>query len=175
MRLILPARFYMILFATGAGTFFVHELAHWMTGIVLGHDMVATPNHVWSRNPMDVVDQALVSATGPVVTIIQGLIGFRLVRRSGSRFGFALLYMAFFMRLLAAGMSVFNPNDEARVSQLLGLGTWTIPVVVVAGLLVLLVAASRQLRLGWRDQLFCYITASIVVSAIVGVDQVFWR
>lgn len=175
MRTSLSARFYLVLFAVGAGTFLVHEFAHWLTGIALGHDMVATPNHVWSRQPMDAVDQALVSAMGPVVTIVQGLIGFRLVRRNGSRFGFALLYMAFFMRLLAAGMSAFNPNDEARVSQLLGLGTWTIPVVVVAGLLVLVVAASRQLRLGWRDQLFCYITASVVVSAIVGLDQVFWR
>jgi len=51
-------------------------------------------------------------------------------------------------------MSLFNPNDEARVSQLLGVGTWTLPLSVVGGLLVLVVAASRELRLKFRDQFF---------------------
>lgn len=171
----LPPRFYVTLFFVGIGTFLVHELAHWLTGIAIGHDMVATPNHVWSRNPMSALDQSMVSSAGPVITIAQGIVGFWLVKRHRSQFGFALLYMAFFMRLLAAGMSFFNPNDEARVSQLLGLGIWTLPLIVVAGLFGLLVSASRNLKLRSRDQLFCYLVASIVVTLIVGADAVLWR
>lgn len=170
----LPAGFYVTLFLVGIGTFLVHEFAHWITGVALGHDMVATPNHVWSRAPMSTWDQALVSAAGPLVTVVQGVVGFWLVGSRRSLFGFALLYMAFFMRLLAAGISLFNPNDEARISQLLGLGAWTLPVAVVVGLLVLLVSASRRLQLGVRDQFFCYLTASIVVSLIVGADMMLW-
>lgn len=172
---VLDARFHLILFCVGIATFLVHESAHWLTGVAMGHDMVATPNHVRSSSPMDALDQALVSAAGPLVTIVQGILGFRLVRRNQSRPGFALLYMAFFMRLLAAGASLFNPNDEARLSQLLGLGTWTLPLVVVAGLLALLVSASRALRLRFSDQFCCYLVASIVASLIVGVDAMFWR
>ena len=172
---IFPAGFYVLLFLIGIGTFLVHELAHWLAGVALGHDMVATPNHVWSTSPMSVNDQALVCAAGPLVTILQGIFGFWLVRHRRSPLGFALLYMAFFMRLLAAGLSVFNPNDEARISQLLGLGTWTLPLVVVVGLLVLVGAASRRLRLGFRDHLFCYLLASVVVTLIVGVDMTLWR
>lgn len=172
---VLTARFYAVLFFVGIGTFLVHEFAHWLTGVAIGHDMVATPNHVWSRDPMGALDQTMVSAAGPLVTLAQGILGFWLVKRRRSQFGFALLYMAFFMRLLAAGLSFSNPNDEARVSQLLGLGTWTLPLVVVAGLLGLLVAASRHLELRFRDQFFCYLSASIVVSLIVGVDMAFWR
>lgn len=167
-------RFFVILFLVGIGTFFIHEFAHWITGIALGHDMVATPNHVWSKNPMGEWDQMLVSATGPLVTITQGIIGFWFVKKWQSHFGFALLYMAFFMRLLATGMSFFNPNDEARVSQLLGLGTWTLPLIVVIGLFVLVVSASRELRLRLRDQVFCYLVASIAVSLIVGLDMALW-
>ena len=172
---VLSARFYAILFFVGIGTFFVHEFAHWITGVALGHDMLATPNHVWSRKPMSIRDQALVSATGPLVTIAQGIFGFWLVKSRRSRLGFALLYMAFFMRLLATGVSLFNPNDEARISQLLGLGTWTLPLIVVTGLFVLLVSASRDLKLRFRDQFFCYLVASIVISLIVGVDMTLWR
>ncbi len=123
---------------------------------------------------MSILDQTMVSAAGPLVTIAQGIFGFWLFKRHRAQFGFALLYMAFFMRILAAGMSFFNPNDEARISQLLGLGTWTLPLVVVIGLFGLLVSASRDLKLRFRDQFFCYLTASIVVSLIVGVDMALW-
>lgn len=172
---IFSAKFYAVLFLVGIGTFFIHELAHWVAGLALGYDMVATPNHVWSTNPMSARDQGLVSAAGPLVTIVQAIFGFWLVKRRRSPLGFALLYMAFFMRVLAAGMSLFNANDEARVSQLLGVGTWTLPLIVVVGLLVLVVAASRALRLGLRDQFFCYVVASVVVTLIVGVDMTLWR
>ena len=171
----LSPKFYVTLFFVGIGTFLVHEFAHWLTGIAIGHDMVATLNHVWSRNPMSALDQSMVSSAGPVITIAQGIAGFWLAKHHRSQFGFALLYMAFFMRLLAEGMSFFNPNDEARVSQLLGLGIWTLPVIVVTGLFGLLVSASRNLKLRFRDQLFCYLVASVVVTLIVGADAALWR
>jgi hypothetical protein len=156
------------------GLFFVHELAHWLAGSALGHDMIASPNRVWSKYPMPVGDQGLVAAAGPLVTIVQGIIGFWLVRRRQSHIGFALLYMAFFMRLLATAMSLFNPNDEASVSQLLGIGKWTLPLIVVSGLFILFRAASRKLKLGYPDQFFCFSVASLVVSLIVGADAM-WR
>ena len=171
---IFDTRFYVTLFLVGIGSFLIHEFAHWLAGVGLGYDMVATPNHVWSKTPMSVADQALVLGAGPLVTIAQGLLGFWLVGSRSSHFGFALIYIAFFMRLLAAGVSLFNPNDEAKISQMLGLGTWTLPVLVVIGLFVLAVAASRQLRTRFRDQFFCYLVSSIAVTLIVGVDMTLW-
>ena len=171
---VLAWSFYAVLFAVGIGTFFIHELAHWLTGVALGHDMIASPHHVRATDPMSVRDQCLVSAAGPLITIAQGIVGYWLVSRRSSRLGFALLYMAFFMRLIANAVSVFNPNDEARISLLLGIGTWTLPLVVVAGLFVLLFAASRRLKLRFLDQFFCYLVASVVVTLIVAVDMAFW-
>ena len=78
------------------------------------------------------------------------------------------------MRLLATAVSVFNVNDEAEISQLVGLGTWSVPVVVVAGLLVAVIWASRTLRLKFRDHLFCYLVSSAAVSLVVGADAIFW-
>ncbi|MEM7049094.1 MAG: hypothetical protein AAF604_05520 [Acidobacteriota bacterium] len=170
----LAARFHGLLFVVGLATFVVHELAHWITGVALGYDMVATLNSVWSTETVAPSDQLLVTASGPLLTILQGVIGYRLVANRGSRFGFALLYMAFFMRLVAAGISTFNPNDEARLSLELGLGTWTLPLLVVGFLLALTVVASRRLELGFRDLLFCFVTASLAVSTIVGADMLIW-
>lgn len=75
---------------------------------------------------------------------------------------------------MAAGVSLFNPNDEARLSQLSGLGTWTLPALVVGGLLALVVVASRRLSLNLRDQVLCYLVASVAVSLVVGVDMALW-
>lgn len=171
---IFTTRFFVTLFLVGIGSFLIHELAHWLAGVGLGYDMVATPNHVWPKTAMSVTDQVLVSGAGPLLTIAQALLGFWLVRSRSSHFGFALVYVAFFMRLLAAGVSLFNPNDEARISQMLGLGTWTLPALVVIGLLMLVVSASRQLRTSVRDQFFCYLVSSIAVTLIVGVDMALW-
>src|SRR5690606_9340799 len=46
MRTSLSARFHLALFAVAAGTSLVHAFAHWLTGIALGQDMVATPSPV---------------------------------------------------------------------------------------------------------------------------------
>lgn len=169
-----PTTFYLVLLLTGIASFLVHELAHWLTGLVLGYEMVATLNSVTPMGSVTPRDLALIAGAGPLLTVGQGLLGFWLVWKSRSHLGFALLYIAFFMRLVAAGVSVFNPNDEAKLSQLLGLGTWTLPVLVVGGLLALVVVASRRLQLKLRDQLLCYVVASVAVTLVVGVDMALW-
>jgi hypothetical protein len=166
----LPGRFYLLLISVGLGSFLVHEFAHWLTGVALGYEMVASPNHVRSIGEMSATHELFVSAAGPVITIGQAIVGFALLGGRRAQLGFALIYMAFFMRLMAAAVSVFNPNDEARISEQLGLGTWTLPAIVVIFLFVLVFFASRRLGLRFRDQLLCYVIASIVVSLVVGID-----
>ena len=79
--------------------------------------------------------------------------------------------MAFFMRLLATAITLFSANDEARLSIYFGLGLWPLPLLVSSGLFFLTWLASQHLKLKWRDQLGCYVTASIAVSFVVGIDK----
>lgn len=166
----LPPRFYAILLATGWLTFLFHELAHWSTGTMLGHSMLLELNQVQALDPMPPGHALLVDAAGPLVTVLQAIVGFAMLCRR-SNLGFALLYNAFFMRLLATGVSAWHPNDEMRISTELGLGAWTLPVLVATGLLILVVAASRRLKLTLRDQLLAYAVTSVTVTTIVAVDQ----
>jgi hypothetical protein len=53
----------------------------------------------------------------------------------------------------------------------LGLGKWTLPVLVAAGLILLTAKASKHLQLSWKDQVLCYLVASFAVSVIVGLDR----
>ena len=158
------------LFLVGAATFVIHELAHWLAGTLLGYPMRITPNQVRSLTAMLPVHQTLMSAAGPIVTYIQAAAGYVLVRKRASLVGFTMVYMAFFMRLIAMGVSLFNPNDEARISQDLGLGLWTLPALAVGALFILVYSASRSMKIAVREQFICYVVASVVVTIFVGAD-----
>ena len=69
------------------------------------------------------------------------------------------------------GVSLFHFNDEARISDLLGLGPWTLPSLMVGVLLILTVVASRRLRLGWKTNAGAYLVSTVATTAIVMGDM----
>lgn len=166
------ARFYASLLVIAVATFLVHEGAHWAMGRALGHAMVFGLNGTGPVGAVSMSDHLWISAAGVIVTLIQGAAGFLMAMRRESLVGYGMLFFAALMRLMAAGVSVFNPNDEARISQELGLGLWTLPAATVAVLVVLTVIASRRLGLSWRTNLLTYLIATLALSAIVGLDMV---
>jgi hypothetical protein len=166
----LKAPFYLWFVFVFLITNLVHEGGHWLMATVLGLDphfglniVRYAVNAPWQR--------ALADAAGPLVTIVQGIFAFLVVKRSASVKAFAFLYAAAFMRTVAMLVSVMHPNDEARLSMYFGLGKWTLPILVAAGLIALAVKGSRRLGLTWKDHLLCYLVASLAVSAIVGLDR----
>ncbi|GAB5520475.1 MAG: hypothetical protein RhofKO_27260 [Rhodothermales bacterium] len=163
--------FFAKLYIVGLLTFVVHELAHWLTGLAFGYDMILTLNRVITRGEALPLHAGLITAAGPAITILQAVVGYAWLKRSKTTIGFALLYMAFFMRLVATLVSLFNPNDEATLGILLGIGFWTLPLLVVLGLLALVWQASRHLDLTWKDHLACYGVASLAVATVVGADM----
>lgn len=168
----LKPAFYLAFVAIFFLTNLLHEGAHWLAGAAFGFDMAFGLNAVRYLSPAEPWQRIVLDASGPVYTILQGVLAYVLVRRSGSITAFAFLYTAAFSRLTAGLVSVLHPNDEARVSVFLGLGKWTLPVLVAGGLIALVVSASKRLKLGWKDQVACYLVASLAISAIVGLDRV---
>jgi hypothetical protein len=151
-------------------TFVVHEAAHWAMGVALGHEMVVGLNGAGTRaGGASARDAFLISAAGPFVTIVQALAAFQWLRSRASTLAYAMLFAACFMRFAAAVVSVAHPNDEARLSLALDLGTWTVPALVVGGLFALTWAGSRRLGIGWRMNVALYLAASVAVAALVAL------
>ncbi len=165
-------RFYGLFAVAAVLSYLVHEAAHWVAGSVLGYPMSFGINSVISGRAMTDNDHLLMSAAGPAITLVLGLIAFVLVLRRRSLIAYAVLYFALFMRGVAAGVSVFNPNDEARVSLALGLGLWMLPAAVILILLIPTVIASRRLRLSWRVNTLAYVVSSLVATLVVGLDMI---
>ena len=141
-------------------------------GVALGHDMRISLNEV---GPVDRAiptrDLLLIAAAGPLVTLVQAVFAALAIRRYGRRWLYGVLFAAWFMRLAAAFVSVFHPNDEARISLALTGTAWWLPLAVVLGLSVLLHSAARRLHIGWKTNLACYLICSLAITAIVFGDR----
>ncbi|NBB65144.1 hypothetical protein GVN18_38450 [Pseudomonas sp. ODNR1LW] len=164
--------FYQLLPLIALATFVLHEGAHWLAGVVLGHEMTVSLN---SSAPVGAVSREhalLISAAGPLVTLAGGLIAFALVLARDSLAAYGVVFFALFMRFSAGLISLIHPNDEARISLDLGLGLYTLPVAMVGGLLVLTVIAARRLGLGWKTHVAAYLVCTAALTAVVVADQV---
>lgn len=154
-------------------TFIIHEGAHWAAGEALGYDMWVRINSAGLVEGTYSVEwhRQIVSAAGPLITLTQGLIGLMLAIAFRSKIAFTFVFSALMMRILAAFATLNNPNDEARISEWLGLGTWTLHGAVIIALAIMTIIAARQLTIGWRSYGFAYLVTSLSMAGIVMSEQ----
>lgn len=167
--------FYGLVFIAGFITFALHEGGHWLAAVLLGHEAYFALNSAGTRDAVSAADHVTISAAGPAVTFAQALIALALVQARGSAAAWIFLFWAAFMRFMATVISLSNPNDEARISEWLGWGMWTLPLIVTASLFLLLAIGSQRLSVSWKTLALTWVVASVAVSAVVGLDMIIPR
>ena len=150
-------------------TFAVHEAAHGIAGAALGYNVFVRVNSsgLVSGDYRSAIDAAITDVAGPLITLLQGLIGVTLAPLIGRLPAFALVLAALAMRVLAAAASVSLPNDEARLGTYWQVGYWTVHAVVIAILTVATYRAARRLRIGGGEIAWCTVTAIIAMVAVI--------
>jgi hypothetical protein len=164
----------LVIFIAVLFTWLLHEFAHWLTGEMLGNDMAMTMNASYpvSGKYQEPWHEKLVSAAGPLVTILQAFLFSILLSKGQNRSLFPFLITCLYMRFLAGAMNVVNPNDEGRISRALGLGLYTLPVMVnlILFFLVWQISKSRNFKQGFitRTVLLIMLFSSVLILS----DQV---
>jgi len=127
-------------------SFFLHELAHWATGEILGYKMALTLNSSYPLNEFYFKPwhQMAISAGGPLFTLIQAIAFFFIIKRMHNALLYPFLFIPLYMRLLAGVMNLFNLNDEGRIGHELGIGVYTISAIVCTLLFYLVYKTSKQ-------------------------------
>ncbi|HSC37792.1 MAG TPA: hypothetical protein VLD19_07975, partial [Chitinophagaceae bacterium] len=141
--------------ATGAAvgfTWLLHEFSHWATGRLLGESLIMTLNTCYPKSGHYTGGrhEIIISAAGPAITIVQAFIFYLLLKRSPGKRWFPFFLTCVYMRLLAGAMNFINLNDEGRISKSLGLGTFTLPLLVVAVLFWLAYDVIKTRRFGTK-------------------------
>ena len=150
-------------------TWVVHEGAHFAAGRALGYGMWMSMNRAGNLDGDYATEahQMIVTLAGPLVTCAQAALAWGLLRRRPSSVAYQVLFLAFFMRLTALGVSFSNPNDEARASLAPRMPWWALPTVVCLALLGLTVAAARRLGVGWRTNVALYLVVGACAAGVV--------
>ncbi|WP_421889244.1 hypothetical protein [Marinoscillum sp.] len=157
-------------------TWAIHEFAHWLTSESFGHETIMRLNGTSPIDGQKVTDwqRVFISAAGPLITLLQAFIVF-LILKSGkwNKNLYPFLFTAFYMRLMAGFMNFINPNDEGRISAFLGLGTFTIPILITVLLFLMVYKTSQKHHLNWKFQLATTLMVMIFSSILILSDQ-FW-
>lgn len=156
-------------------TFFFHEGAHYIMGKALGYDMWMNLNSagtVGGGGFNSDWEKQLVSAAGPIFTIIQGIVIFYIIKNTKNLNWYPFLFTTALMRFFAAAISVIaKANDEARISAWLGIGKMTLPIIVSAFLFFLVIKTSINNKLSWSFNLITLLLISINIAALVYLNQ----
>jgi hypothetical protein len=155
-------------------TFIFHEFTHWLTGELLGYKMTMRLNYASLTGKgvyKEFWEENLVSASGPIFTIIQGIIFYLIMEKYKNINFYPFLFLPFFMRLLAFTMSFNLPNDEARISRNLGIGTYTLFIIVCLFLGVLVYKTSKKYLIDFKFQMSNIVLTIVFIALIVLGDN----
>jgi len=150
-------------------TFAIHEAAHGFAGQALGYKTYVRVNSSGLQDGQVATDahEQLMTAAGPVVTILQGALGLTLALMFSWRGAFAIVFSALMMRVLAAVASLRLPNDEARLGLSWDVGFWTVHAAVILVLLAMTVWAARRLHLTFSTLAVSFVIASLGMVSVV--------
>ena len=157
-------------------TWMIHEFVHWLTSELLGHKNIMRLNgtsFVKGQNPTE-THKAIISISGPIITVLQGIFVFLFLKSRGwNKYIYTFLFTAFYMRFLAGLMNFIMANDEGRVGQFLGIGTFTLSIIISGILFFLVYKISRKHKLNWKFQFWTTIIIISASSLLIFLDQFF--
>nr|WP_321235095.1 hypothetical protein [uncultured Psychroserpens sp.] len=157
-------------------TWIVHEFTHWVTSELFGYETIMQLNStspIKGENPTE-SRMAIISISAPIVTILQALVVFIILKtRNWNKYLYPFLFTAFYMRLLAGLMNFINVNDEGRVSQYLGIGTFTLSITASGLLFYMVYKISKKHSLNWKFQLGTYVIVIVISSILILSDMFF--
>ena len=125
-------------------TWVLHEFSHWTIGEYLGYKMGMTLNSGYPLLGKYSKDShyQIISSVGPIVTLFEALLVYILMLQRKRTLLYPFIFVCFYMLLFATIISFRNPNDEARVSIAIGVGKFTLPIIMTLILFLMLYKIS---------------------------------
>jgi len=156
-------------------SFVIHEFSHWVTGELLGYDMRMTLNKAYPLSGAfkETWHYTLVSAIGPVITLIQSFCAFSIIKNTHNKQFYPFLFSSFYLEFLSGVMNFRNANDLGRISETFGLGLFTIPIIIVLIHSFLLVKTTRREKYSRKFILFTFLLVLVVSSLWILVNNRF--
>lgn len=133
-------------------TILLHELAHFLPAIMLGYDATLFHNRVLHSGVENVWHSGLIAGAGPLFSLLQALICFKLIQTIRSDYmALFLLWMAISGFVMFFGYVMIGPfvpiGDTGKVFALIGLPVWVqilLAILASAFLVVILLISGKK-------------------------------
>ena len=164
----------MLLFIPVAfASYLFHEFGHWIIGEVLGNNMVYSLNNVWplSGHFIDASHEVYSSIGGPAFTILLSLFFLLIIEKYKTMYAYPFVFFQMFIRFFSLVFGGFVQQDEARISAILGLGTYTIAIIVLLILFLIVLRASYLLRINLKKNSYIFTISTLCDLLVIGTSR----
>jgi hypothetical protein len=161
-------RLYLLFIPIAYFSYLFHEFGHWIVGEILGNDMIYSLNYVWPKSGHYINEShdLYVSIGGPAFTILLALFSLFFLEKYSSVYAYPVLFFQFIIRFFSLVFGGFSQQDEARISSLMGLGIYTVGIIVLIMLILIVIRASYKLKIDLKHNGY-FFTASILSQLLV--------
>ena len=168
-------KFILLFIPAAYVSYLFHEFGHWIVGELLGNDMAYSLNYVWPKGGqyVDASHNLYVSIGGPAFSILQSLLGFLIIEKYKSLYLYPFVFFPMFSRLFSLVFGGFAKQDEARISALLGVGTFTIAAIVLLILVLIVIRSSLILKLDLKNIGYIFTISTFCQLLVIGTYEVF--
>jgi hypothetical protein len=154
-------------------TYLFHEFGHWVTGEVLGNDMVLGLNYSNARSGqyIDEPHNLYISMAGPAFTIIQAVVSLIFIEKAKSVYAYPFVFFAAFSRFFSIVFGGFSQQDEARIASLLNIGPYWAAIIVLILLGGILWSSSYLLQLNLKAVGYYTTLSTLCILLVIGLNK----
>lgn len=121
--------------------------------------------HEWHRN--------IITISAPIFTVLQALVFYFIYNKSKNRNLYPFLFFPFVYRLAAGLANMLGPNDEGRFGLSIGVGLYTVSILVCTFLFFLIYKTSILNKISLKFNVITFMLCSIFLLFVVFINDYF--
>ncbi len=170
----LLVRLYLLFIPIAYFSYLFHEFGHWVVGELLGNNMIYSLNYVWPEGGhyLDESHNLYVSIGGPAFTIILAVVFLFIIEKYSTIYFYPILFFQFVLRFFSLGFGGFSQQDEARISSIMGLGTYTVGIIVPLILLLIVIRASYKLKIDLKHNGYFFMVSILSQLLVIATYKI---
>ncbi len=171
----LSLKFMLLFIPVAFVTYLFHEFGHWIVGEVLGNNMAYSLNNAAPQSGyyISASHEVYVSSGGPAFTILLSLLFLLIIEKYKINYAYPVVFFQLFCRFFSLVFGGFAQQDEARISAILGFGTYTIAIIVLLILFLIVLRASNILKINLQKNSYIFTVSTICELLVIGTYKLF--
>jgi hypothetical protein len=163
-------KFFLLFIPVAYASYLFHELGHWTVGEILGNRMVYSLNYVWAKEGYfaHASDQLYSSIGGPAFSILQSVFALLVIEKYKALYAYPFAFFPMYNRFFSLFLGGFSKQDEAWISATLGIGTYTVAIIVLVILLSIVIRCSYKLRIGLKMNSYIFTASTVCQLLVIG-------